>query len=205
MIKKYALIPLQSAMNQALNLDPLMTEKLHAFEGKVLHIHILPLSIDFFMQFHEGKIVLLDTYEGVADTVIKSSPLGLIRLSCLPASQARSLFNDSIDISGDVELGTRIKQMVDEMDIDWEGHLAHFTGDAVAHQLGAFVRQSFSFAKSVQQSFSRNLSGYLQEEIRLFPPREEMQDFFNDVDTLALQVERIDAHVHLLLADHETN
>ncbi|MCK1850929.1 YihY/virulence factor BrkB family protein, partial [Legionella pneumophila] len=32
-----------------------------------------------------------------------------------------------------------------EIDIDWEGHLAHFTGDVVAHQIGSFVRKGLEF------------------------------------------------------------
>lgn len=146
---------------------------------------------------------MLADYEGKPDTIIHSSPLGLIRLSFLPASKARSLFNDKIRLSGDVELGQAVKNLFDELDIDWEGHLAHFTGDVVAHQVGSLFRQGLAFKKQLQESLHLNMSDYLHEELRAFPSREEINDFFNDIDQLALDVERLQAHVNQLKGKHE--
>jgi ubiquinone biosynthesis protein UbiJ len=204
MITKFALIPFEKAINQALKLDESLLQQLQDLQGKVLLLIITPLSLSFFIHFTAEKVALLETYEDTPDTTIESSPLGLIRLTLLPPSKARSLFNDTITISGDVELGNRIKQIFDTIDIDWEGHIAHFTGDAVAHQIGSIARQGLSFAKSVKNSFTRNMTSYLHEEVRLFPSREEINDFFNDIDELVLHVERIEAHVHQLVTYYET-
>ena len=200
MLKEYSLKALQFTVNQALKLDEQMPEKLIAFEGKTLKLIIAPLNVHFFMHFDQQKIVFLTHYEGQVDTIIHSSPLGLIRLSILPSSQARSLFNDKIRISGDVELGQKLKQLLDELDIDWEGHLAEFTGDVVAYQLGAFVRKGIEFKKQLTTSISRNVSEYLHEELQLLPSSNELEDFFKDIDELTLDVERLTAHVNQLLS-----
>jgi ubiquinone biosynthesis protein UbiJ len=198
MIKKYALIALQKAINHALSLDESMPTKLAEIGERTLKIIITPLNVTFYIQFTEYGIVLWDVYKGIVDTTIQSSPIGLIRLSILPASKVRSLFNDDIKISGDVELGQQVKQFFDQIDIDWEGHLAQFTGDAIAYQLGSFVRNGMAFTQRVDKSLRKNLTGYLQEELRAFPSQEEVNDFFNDVDELTLQVERLEAHVNQL-------
>lgn len=199
MIKKYSLTLLQKAINHALALDESMPAKLQALEGKVLEIIISPLNVNFFILFTQNELHLQVDNEGSADTIIRSSPLGLIRLSLLPASKMRSLFNDNVRISGDMELGQAVKKLFDELDIDWEGHLARFTGDVVAYQLGSFVRQGLDFKRQIGSSMRHNLTEYLQEELNVFPPREEINDFFNDVDALALSVERLAAHVNQLL------
>lgn len=198
MIKKYALIALQKAMNHALSLDESMPAKLATLDGRVLKMIITPLNVSFYLKFTQHGIVLTDVYEGFIDTTIESSPIGLIRLSFLPASKVRSLFNENIKISGDVELGQQVKQLFDQIDIDWEGHLAQFTGDAIAYQLGSFVRAGLTFKQHLTQSIRQNMTDYLQEEIRAFPSREEINDFFNDVDELSMQVERLAAHVNQL-------
>lgn len=203
MIKKYSLKALQQAINHALALDESMPAKIAALDGKVLEIIVAPLGANFYIAFQHGELQLLHHYDGRPDTIIHSSPLGLIRLSFLPASQARSLFNDKIRISGDVELGQQVKKLFDELDIDWEGHLAHFTGDVVAHQIGSLFRQGIAFKKQLSDSLRHNLSDYLHEELRLFPPREEIDDFFNDIDKLALDVERLQAHINQLIAHYE--
>lgn len=203
MLKKYSLKTLQKAINQAMSLDEGMPDKLRELDGKVLKMIIAPLDVVFYIQFIDAEIVLLDAYEGTADATIHSSPLGLIRLSLLPASKARSLFNDKIRISGDVELGQQVKSLFDDIDIDWEGHLAHFTGDVVAHQIGSIVRKGLEFKNHFTQSMSTNLTEFLQEELQVLPTRNELDDFFNDIDVLAMDVERLQAQINQLMNRHE--
>lgn len=203
MIKKYSLMALQTALNHALSLDESMPAKMKDLHGKILEIIISPLNVHFFIRFAHGEMQLLPTCDDRPDTVIHSSPLGLIRLGLLPASKVRSLFNDKIRLSGDVELGQRVKQLFDELDIDWEGHLARFTGDVVAYQIGSFFRQGLALKERVDSSMRHNVTEYLQEELRVFPSCEEVNDFFSDIDELSLQTERLAAHVNQLLALNE--
>ena len=205
MIKNYTLKALQLAINHGLSLDESMPAKIAALHGKVLQIIITPLDVGFFITFAQNELKLLAEYAETPDTTIHSSPLGLIRLSLLPASKVRSLFNDEIKLSGDVELGQQVKKIFDEVDIDWEGHLAQFTGDVVAYQIGSFFRQGLSFKQQVDQSLRQNLTEYLQEELSVIPPREEIEDFFHDIDALSLDVERLAAHINQLAANYETN
>ena len=205
MLKKYSLKALQIAINKATKLDEQMPVKLKSLDNKTLEMIISPLNVNFFILFKDGEIILLDRCDKEADTVIHSNPLGLIRLSLLPASKARSLFNDKIRMTGDTELGQQVKKLFDEMDIDWEGHLAHFTGDVVAHQIGSFVRKGLSFKKKIDESMRQNMSEYLQEELRFIPTKYELEDFFAEVDELSLRVERLQAHVNQLISRYEIN
>lgn len=205
MLKKYSLKALQTAINQALNLDEHMPDKLQTLNEKVIEMVITPLNVNFYIQFQNSHMLLLDQYEGHPDTIIHSNPIGLIRLSLLPASKARSLFNDKIRMSGDIELGQQIKKLFDEIDIDWEGHLAHFTGDVVAHQIGSFIRKGMEFKKQFSNSMQLNVTEYLQEELRVVPSKNELDDFFNDVDELTLSVERLQARVNQLMSQNENH
>lgn len=205
MIKHYSLKALEQAINFALALDDAMPEKIAALHGKIVEIIITPLDVRFFIRFANRRMELHDTCAEAADTTIHSSPIGLIRLSMLPASQARSLFNDKVRLSGDIELGQNVKKLIDELDIDWEGHLAHFTGDVVAHQIGSLFRQGKAFHQKIRQNLQYSLSNYLQEETRLFPPREEADDLFHDIDQLSLDVERLEAQLTGLTGAHETH
>lgn len=203
MLRKHAKKTLQNAINHALALDDTMPIKLKSLDGKVLKLIIMPLQFVFYIHFRQGRVELTLNHEGHVDTTIKSSPMGFIRLSLLPASRVRSLFNDTIELSGDVELGQQVKQLFDTMDIDWEGHLAHFTGDAIAYKLGDLMQKGMAFQHQFRQSVDHTLSSYLQEEARVLPPREEVADFMNDIDELVLQVDRLTAHVNQLQANDE--
>lgn len=205
MIKNFTLKALQKAINHALSLDETRLDELKMLEGKVLRVVINPLTVSFYIVFSQNQLQLQSDYEGAVDTTIQSNPIGLIRLSLLPASKVRSLFNDQITISGDVELGQAIKKLFDEIDIDWEGHLARFTGDVVACQVGSLFRQGISFKNRALDSLNRQTSEYLQEELRLLPPHEEIEDFFKEIDELSLHVERLAAHFNQLVTHYEAD
>lgn len=204
MIKKYSLIPLQKALNYALSLDKQSPQKMVVLEDKVIEIIIEPLDLNFFITVKNQQIVLFSTYDKEPDTVIKSSPLGFIRLSFLPASKARSLFNDKIKLKGNVEVGQQLKDIIDNLDIDWETHIAGFTGDVVAYQLGNFLRQGIAFTHKFTESMQHNTRDYIQEELRLLPAQEEVDDFCKDVDQLSLTVERLEATINLLMNTNDT-
>ncbi len=205
MLKQYSLKALEKAMNHALALDYQMPLKLSRLQGKTLEMIIEPLGITFFILFKEKHVALQDQMDGQADTSIHSTPMGLIRLSLLPASKARSLFNDNVKIHGDLEFGREVKALFDEIDIDWEGHLAQFTGDVVAHQIGSLFRKGRDFTRQFNDSMQQNLTEYLQEELHIFPTRDEIEDFFCDIDELSLDVERLQAHIEQLMVKHEIN
>jgi ubiquinone biosynthesis protein UbiJ len=205
MLKKYSLKALQKAMNQALHLDKEMPVKLLALDGRVIQMIIKPLQVTFFIQFKASEVHLLDSYDGFPDTVIQSSPMGLIRLSLLPSSKARSLFNDNISITGDIELGQQIKALFDSINIDWEGYLATFTGDVIAYQVGSFVRKGLTFGKDLSESLRQNTTEFLQEEAGIFPTRMEVEDFFTSIDTLALDVQRMQVLLQQLVSSRAEN
>ena len=205
MIKHYSLKALEKAINRVLILDEEAPAKVAGLHGKTLELIVRPLNVNFFISFEGGGLLLLDQYAGTPDTIIHSSPLGLIRLSILPASKARSLFNDKVRMSGDIELGQAVKELFDGLDIDWEGHLANFTGDVCAYQIGSILRHAKGFQEKIHRALGQDAREYVQEELRLFPGREELDDFFADVDEVALKVERLDAQIQLIRAAYENH
>ncbi len=195
MIQHVPLRVLEVAMNKALQLDDMAVEKLAQFEGKTIRLFVAPFHLTCFMRFLSKTIVLLPTYEGTIDAEIHSSPMGLIRLSLLPASKARSLFHDGVRIDGDVAFAQQVKAVMDELDIDWEGHLARFTGDMIAHHVGVCVRGMKKMFGHAQSAMTFQLSSYFRETGVGSPAVEEVHDFCNEVDELRLDVERTEAKI----------
>jgi ubiquinone biosynthesis accessory factor UbiJ len=205
MIHEYSLGLLQKAIQKALALDPHISQKMRPLRGKTIQIIINPLRIHFYMIFEESSVKLEKCCTTTPNTIIHSTPLGLIRLSLLPASEVRSLFNNQIKITGDTLVGQQVKHLFDSLTIDWEGHLAQFTGDVIAYQVGSLARFGASIKTQLKTSFNHQVTEYIQEEARLSPAREELEDFMNDIDELSLKVARLEARLNYYLAEHEKN
>ncbi len=202
MIKDYSLSLLEQAMNKTLQLDADWSAKLAPLSNKLIALFITSFEMQLFIEFTPSGIHLSSTSSRDADTLIRSSLLGLIRLARLPAAEVRHALNDQIQITGDLELGLQVKQLLSRLDLDWEGQLATLTGDVVAHQIGRWVRGGASRAQQIQTSIAAQCAEYLHEELRVLPPSEEVRDFFADIDELSLQVERLAAHINHYRAQH---
>lgn len=195
MIRELTLRTLEQAIQSALALDEQSVTRLAALDGKTLALVILPLGVRFFIEFTDHNLFVKPHTSHAPDCTIQSSPMGLVRLSLLPASKARSLFNDEIKMEGDAEFGEAVKALFDDLDIDWEGHLAYFTGDVVAQQIGNVVRKGLSFTEHIKNSLKNQFGDFFKEELRVAPGQEELRDFFDDVDSIRADIERLEAKV----------
>ena len=203
MLKKISLQALQYAINQALSLDKSTLERLKKLNGKWIEIVVLPLNVHFFIYFNQSKIELHHESTQQADTIIHTSPMGLIRISFLPSSKMRSLFNDHIQIAGDIQLGQELKEIFDNIDIDWEGHLAHFTGDVVAYHVGKVFRKGKKIQEKYTNSLKFQAKEFILHEQQWSPTQSELEEFYRGVDDTRLRTERLIAHVHYLMAENE--
>ncbi|MDQ5930215.1 MAG: ubiquinone biosynthesis accessory factor UbiJ [Bacteroidota bacterium] len=205
MLKKLSLQALQFAINQALSLDHSTLERLSGLNGKCIEIVVLPLHVHFYIRLNQSIIELHHESSQKPDTIIHTSPMGLIRISFLPSSKMRSLFNDHIQISGDIQLGQELKEIFDKIDIDWEGHLAHFTGDVVAYHLSKVFRKGKQIQEKYSQSLKFQAKEFILYEKQWSPTQSELEEYYRIVDDTRLRTERLIAHVHYLMAENEKN
>jgi ubiquinone biosynthesis protein UbiJ len=203
MLKTISLQALQFAINQAMGLDPSISDKLLALDQKVIEMVVSPLNVHFYICILNGQFMLKSSWHQKPDTIIYSNPMGLIRLSILPSSKMRSLFNDQIRISGDIQLGQQLKQIFDTMHVDWEGHLAFFTGDVVAHHIGKVFRKGRDIGKQYGEGFKKSSQHYLTHELDMVPSKQDIDQFNHEVDELRLRTERLAAHIQSLITNYE--
>lgn len=181
-------------MNRYLELDPESSERLKSIKGKVIEIELRGLDLTFYLLPDDHGIQVMGTYEGDADACLSGAPLALMTMG-LSGNTQKSLFSGDVEISGDTELGSQFKQILDELDIDWEEHCSHYTGDVVAHQLGRFFRGASKWGKQAKETLALDVSEYLQEEKRLVATQPEVEHFNAEVDQLRADIDRLEARV----------
>ena len=196
---KHVLLPvLQKALNRYLALDPESAVRLRALRGKVVTIElkIFPPLI-FSLLFKDNEIEILSDLSEQPDLIIRGMPLSLLRLS-VSDDKRKHFFGDDVTLEGNLELGQQVTDLFDQLEIDWEEYASRWVGDVSAHQLGRVVRDVKNFAERLRESLSRNINEYVHEEAELFPSEEALQDFFADVDTLRMDVDRLEARIENL-------
>lgn len=188
---------LQTILNHYLALDPESKTRLKALQNKIITIELQNINCTFQLIFSDEEMTLKFSDLLPANTIIKGTPLTLLHMS-LNTSDRKRFFAEDVIIEGEIELGQKVIDLLDELEIDWEEYLSHWIGDIPAHQTGRLAKSIKNFSKNLRETLLQNINEYAHEEINLFPPREEIQDFFTDVDNLRMDVDRLEARIEKL-------
>ncbi|NOX76536.1 MAG: sterol-binding protein [Gammaproteobacteria bacterium] len=188
---------LEVAINRVLQLDPDTMMSLQSLQGKVVAVELRGLNTTLFLIPTADGLHVFSDFDGEPDTVLSGTPVGLARMG-LVKNTGDVFFEGDVTISGDVALGQKIQMILDGLDIDWEEHLSHFTGDVVAHKLGNLMRDARSWGQQTAATLSRDAAEYLQEESSDLPNAIEMDNFLTQVDTLRGDIDRTEARIRRL-------
>lgn len=197
MIISFFLTGAEKFINRYLQLDPETVARLQALSGKVIAIQFQHFNLKLYLRIESGIIRLLSRYEGIPDVTLRGTAFDFLRLSKATNSSA-AIFASDIIIEGDMDVARQFKTIFANLDIDWEEQLSHVAGDTIAHQVGNLVRTLCTWARASSDTLQQDLTEYVQEEIRLVPPRAEIADFFAAVDTVRNDVERLTARIERL-------
>lgn len=188
-----------AAINHYLALDPDLPPQWQALQGKVLAVDVQGLSMTCFIIPEERCLKFYQTYESEPDVVIVGPPLALLRL--LTSKQPEVLIQKGdIEMRGDAQLGHQFKRIMSSLDIDWEELLAQRIGDIPAHKLGSIVRDFRLWRQRSHASLEQTLSEYLQEEVKYLPTRIEIENFMDEIDTVKIDTDRLQARVDALFS-----
>jgi ubiquinone biosynthesis protein UbiJ len=73
----------------------------------------------------------------------------------------------------------------------------------VAHQAGQFARNTKGWLDQSAQAMRLNTQEYLQEEARLLPAEAELNYYYEQVDQLRLDTDRLEARLNRLLKEKD--
>ncbi|MBL1277582.1 MAG: SCP2 sterol-binding domain-containing protein [Ectothiorhodospiraceae bacterium] len=194
---------IELALNRVLQLDQDTVARMGALQGKVIAIEFQGVEVALYLIPEQQKITVYGRYEGEADTVLRGTPVALMRMG-LAKHAGDALFTGDVQISGDVELGQAFSEILNELDIDWEEHLSHITGDLVAHKVGNFVRDALAWGKQTADTLGLDVAEYLQEESDALPHRDEVEKYISQVDVIRTDVDRMEARVQRLESRSES-
>lgn len=188
---------IEAALNRVLQLDEDSVARLSRLQGKVIAIEFSGLDVALYLIPEAGNLTVYGRFEGEADTVLRGSPLALMRMG-LAKHAGDVVFAGDVIISGDVELGQEFRDILDGLDIDWEEHLSHFTGDLVAHKVGNLLRGAVAWGQQTADTLGQDTAEYLQEESDMLPNRDEVDAYLSEVDRLRTDVDRLEARAQRL-------
>lgn len=187
---------IETALNQAISLNPTHQDTLQRLRGKIVRVEVTGIFLQFNLLAETDKFTVMSEYDGQVDAVISGAPFSLLSLSL--QSQPNLANHPDIHIEGDIGLVQQLMQLIKQLPIDWEEYIAQTIGDIPAHQLGNTVRQCNDYTQERMATYEANISEYLQEELKYLPATAEVEHFLNSIDQLRDDTERLALRIQKL-------
>jgi ubiquinone biosynthesis protein UbiJ len=128
---------------------------------------------------------------------LRGTPLQMAG-AMLAKENRQHFFAEDLVMEGDAEIGLQVVDLFDSLHIDWEDYLAQLVGDTSAYHVSRFIKKVENWLQQSEQSLSNNISEYIHEEAKWLPSREALQDFFNDIDRIRMDIDRAEATIQQL-------
>ncbi|MBD2857964.1 SCP2 sterol-binding domain-containing protein [Spongiibacter sp. KMU-158] len=197
MLQSAALGALEDAINRGITLDSRAPEQLSTLNGKRFALQLQEPEIFLGIAIQSGHIRLNSDSQTKVDTRLSGSWAEFARIASAD-DPATALINGDITIQGDTAPLLELRNILSQLDLDWERPLANTFGDVVAHQIGSSLRAGQRWALQGAKTLRRQVEDFLLEESRLVPHPYQAEDFFRQIEDLRTRSERLEARLRSL-------
>lgn len=181
--------------NRVLALDPETLARLDALSGKIIEVEITTPSMRFFIVPSRLGLRFLTESQVAADVTLRAPLSTFAKLALVPRADEDMATLRDLEITGDIELGTRFQRALRGLDIDWEELASRVLGDVAAHKGANAVRAGVAWLNSAVNVLARDAGEFLQFERGALPARVEVDEFMRAVDVLRADVARLEQRV----------
>jgi ubiquinone biosynthesis protein UbiJ len=184
---------IESVLNTAIRLDEEKGEAFKALEDKVIQVTLSPVATPLYFLFTHYGVSVQNQLTGAPDATIETTLLDFISLPLNRTLPTRS-------IQGDVAAAQIFIDGLCGLDIDWEEHLSHYTGDLVAFKIGHGLRSFFEQKQATADNVGETVKEYLQFEINTLPTQSQVKHFATKVQQTHDEVNQLALRIEVLLA-----
>jgi ubiquinone biosynthesis protein UbiJ len=194
-----ALIPssLETSINTYLNLADNRELYLEPLAGKVIAVTITPFAMTVYLCPNLDSIQVLNDYPYAVDTHLTGSLLALGFMG-MRSKPLRSLFSGEVRIEGDIDTARKLQRLFEKLDINFESRLAGFIGKDIAQGLSQLVLATKDWSTESLETLKLNTLEFLQEESSDLPALPEATLFFDKVDELRNDYDRLQCRIERL-------
>lgn len=205
---------IEKLVNQLLRLDTEASSQLKPLENKSILVQIDDWQLSYLFCFKNGQVQVLDksvinnlaTQADSQEMTEQAQPSATIRgkltafiAAALAEKSGDAVFQGDLHFSGDINTAKQFQQLASTLDIDWQEPFAKVFGDFLGHTITAGFSLFGEWAKQVNNSLKQDINEYVQEEARVTPSDAEQQIFFDEVDLVRSQADRLLAKADLLI------
>ncbi|MFP5426100.1 MAG: SCP2 domain-containing protein [Gammaproteobacteria bacterium] len=198
------LASVEHGLNRILRMDSTALPRLAALEGKVIAIDCVQPALQLYILPDEDGLMLAAHWEGEADCTLRAPAGSLVQLA-LAKDKSAVLHSPQVQLHGDSAVLLDLVAVLQDLELDWEYELSRWLGPVPTAMLAGHLRLRARWTRQGLARFSQNLSEYLAEESRTLVGRREAEAAFSELDTVKIDIERLEARIRRLARSLDTS
>jgi ubiquinone biosynthesis protein UbiJ len=187
----------ERTLNALISRDPAAPSRLARLAGQRLLVRLERPPLALAIHFHDQGLDLLlprDPAEADYAAVVEldAETAGAILGG---ESVERLMFQGRLSVRGRIHLVEATRDLLLDLDLDWEGELARWLGDLPAHSLAEGLRRVGRWGLRTRDELLADVSEYVFEEARLLPGRHQLAVLRDHLTELEMTVDRLEARL----------
>lgn len=173
---------------------PELKKRLAELSGKWFEFQVEDLEHSFFMVVDDGGEVRIHTYsDNLPNVTMAGSSSAFLALLFSTKDPDSLFFARDLKLSGETDTGLHFKNILDNVEIDWEKELASFIGTPLAHVSNRILEQMKRAREQAWEKTESEFDAWMGE--KGIPRKSQLETFQQQVNGLAEQSERLERSV----------
>ena len=202
MLPNFVLSLIERVLNQALKLDPQLSQKLSAVKHRRLVVEVRDWQQSIQLIYSDEQLQQLHLYSALnnenADCMISADINTLLALKN-PAMLTQLIRQDKLDLQGDLNIAQTYSNAFSSLDIDWPEQLSNYIGDAPAQLLFQNLTMLKHQGAKAHSKISSMLTSLCQDELAVTIHPLELEQFKQKNRELKGQVAAVEQRINALL------
>ena len=189
---------LEKAANQALKYAPVTLMQLKTVKGRTFALQLEKPNVALLVRVSARRLHFQSQWDEQPDVMLSGPALSIVKMLNQDTVTPATLMHHQIRIDGDQALAMQFMDILQDLELDWEGALADVIGEAAAHQISNVARTGFGWLRNASTAILSQARHLTTQEQEWVPARNRFQSFQRDVETLRDDTDRLQARIQQL-------
>ena len=176
------------ALNQPLRYQITNHIRYRKLYGKKMLWHLTSPSIDIITIIEPDSVQIIQ--EQTPQDIHLSITTDIWSLIAIATDSSKP--KQTFTLQGDNQLANLLKAYLKNLDIDWQAFLSDLLSPEIAYILLDQIKQNTRWAKKSKKAFIQSSHDYLVHTSELTPSKESLQNFYQQVDSLCQDLDRLE-------------
>ncbi|MBF0445238.1 MAG: SCP2 sterol-binding domain-containing protein [Magnetococcales bacterium] len=181
---------------------PDLKKQLSELSGKIFEFAVEDLEESFYMMVDDQGGVTIHTYcDNISHVTMSGSTSAFLSLLFQTKDPDSLFFSRALNLSGETDTGLHFKNILNNVDINWEQELTTLFGSIVGKSLMTMARQVQGVGEQSKEKVEEEIENWINEQN--LPLKEKFEKYSSEIDELvnkSVQLEKAISRINKKLS-----